>query len=456
MIFESSGSNFRFPLPLPKTQAELDVINGYPEFETMSQILPIRNKSDNFRGVRNVPMEFSFKQGGGLKLPLDITNYGLSLTRNRAILYGSYAVGPSTEFRIQDWHQLIDFMSLYIISKSLGGLNISHIDKFVFDGEPLSANTWKSLNRYGYSEIVMKMAKKYNDPSVVDASLLSAKQKLDSFITDTSLIEKTEIFKWLEPIFGISRDNQSFGHNSDCETFTMGFKSPYGILDPIMRIYSKFFNVCLEGRGSHVIKVKTLKGLENAVNGYFKKKIFAHITGIIGDLNDKMIDFVISQKGGTISKESLIQKFKPQIEDAISERFKQMLKVGQSTHYRNPNPLNLDEIADFIQTVKDNLAIDLEDSPDIANAITSEFIRILNSPYEHDKITPFIQTAMKLFDVDLNDPLTIADGIKRDHVILSEIYDKLDPQVVQEIFRIMNVDKNDMESIRDMKQMGLI
>jgi len=451
MIFESTGSYFRFSAPLPKTQAELDVINGYPEFETMRQILSIRSKSDNWV-YRTGPIEFSFKKGGGLSLPY-VISYGLSLTRNGAIQYGGYAVGPSTNFRIQDWHQLIDFMSLYIISKSLSGVNISHIDKFVFDGKPPSINLLKSLDQYGYLEIITKMAKKYNDTTSIDASLLSAKQKSDTFITDTGLIEKTEIFKWLAPIFGITRGDKE---NSGCVTFITEFKSPYGILDPIMRIYSRAFNICLEGRGPRVIRVKTLKRLENAVNGYLEKNIGnGQQSDIIKTLNDKMIDFVISQRGETISKESLIQKFKSQIEEAISERFMQMIKVGQWLGY-NTNALDLDEIAGFIQTVKENFAIDLEDSPDIANSITSEFIRILNSPYEHTKIAPFVQTAMKYFGIDLNDPLVIADGIERDPKKLFLIYDKLDPQITEEIFRIMDVNKNDMESMRIVRDMGLL
>ena len=396
-ISESIGAH----LPMPTTQAEVDEINSYPEFETLRKIVTVARKNN---GMHKSWPGFHLKTRGGLELSSNPTRYSIVLTKNGTLMYGSYPVGPSTVFRIRNWHHLIDFISLYIISKTSGRINISQIDRFVFDGKPLAPSTLKNLKDHGYVQIIGEIAKRYNDPEVVDASLSAVDKKASSYISDIDLIEKTPAFQWFDSVFGLVKDSQE-DDQKNCLNLRTKFRSPYAMFDKITgrSSYPYYVNICLGPTGT--IRVKTIKGLEDAVKKYLKELV--HIGYTLSDpidqLNSAVVSYALSKIGEPLSKEEIIEKYRDQINSAIH----------------------------------------------------NFFLRILETPSEFMKLGDLIEVSRKEFGINLGDPLTIANLIKRDLVKLSQIYDKLDPEVAEEIFKIMKTDKDTMESIKVLVNMGL-
>ena len=385
-IFESqAGDNFRFPLPLPVDQNELTKINSLPGFKTLSEIF---NK-------KFFP-KFQFNKSGSLELHflyIDNWIYPFKLTKSGKLVYGAYSVGPTTRFKIKNWNELIDFICVYVISKKIG-VGVNQIDSFVFDGVQMPTSVASKLNKGPLLNIIIDIAKKYNSPSVIDELLGKILKKSDEYISDAKMVEETEIYKFLEPIFDLK--SQIEPHDNSI-TITFNYKSPYGILDKFtdIRIWGMYLSVGADGE----VKVKTQKGLENATRSKFLKTIYdSYSKNPLILLRNKMISFLIENTGITISKDIILEKFKKDIDHYV----KLYLELIISKY--SPGVSDRSKIIEQLKN-------------------TEKLIKLTNKDFKGDKIASII-----------------SDVVKEDPTILSKIKE-LDKDLYDEIIKELGWDK---------------
>lgn len=253
-VFEG-GSSYKFGFKVPTSQAEVDVINSYPEMDKLREVC----KAGNNFGYRYNQRSGSVEINCGL-------NYDFKLTKNGTIYYGGITIGPSTNYVFNDWHSITDYITIYSISKFLD-FNANQLDKFVFDGKQIPPSTFNKIIKSPFKDAVIEMANKYN-PGLANELVSKREKEISQYITDTQKILQTQPYKYLSKIFGFSVD-ENVKAGPGCIRIIQDKISPFGVFDSFIKSKTegKLFryyvlDICL---GAEHFKIKTERGLERLV-----------------------------------------------------------------------------------------------------------------------------------------------------------------------------------------------
>ena len=255
-LFEGSLSSYRYTFTLPKTQQEIDVINNSPEMANYIEIAKALSRypiySKTFPG-------FSFNRNGALVLNTPV-GYDFKITPNGTIYYGGIQIGPSSKHSFNSVTEMLDFLSIYNVGRAYG-FRINDLDKFIFDGTYPGDIIFNKLLKSSIMDEVIKIAKKYNSPDLIDSIIAKKNTSIESYVRDASLILNTEIYKYLSDIYNFTDVNIA----DECLTFKAGYLSPFGLFDAFLedKPYLRSHSVCLGINGD--IRVKTLRGLEKSI-----------------------------------------------------------------------------------------------------------------------------------------------------------------------------------------------
>jgi hypothetical protein len=208
----------------------------------------------------------------------------------------------------------------------MNGASVNLLDKFVFNGRPLTLNSLELMRKQGYLPILVKMAKRYNDPAAIDASLSSLEKKASGFISDARLIKETPAYKWFDSIFALKDSDMLGNPDRNCLNLISGYRTPYGLFDEITPMTPFYVTPCVGIRAGE-IKVKTLDRLADQVRSYLTQMMTPwRRQGPIQEVNSLMMEYLVAQFGQPITKEDLIEIHRPQIEYALIQKFIEILK----------------------------------------------------------------------------------------------------------------------------------
>lgn len=264
-VFEG-GSSYKFGFKVPTSQAEVDVINSYPEMDKLREVCKTG------RSYTNVGYRYN-QRSGSVEIDCGL-RYGFKLTKNGTIYYGGLTIGPSTNYVFNDWHSITDYITIYAISKYIA-FNANQLDKFVFDGKQIPVSTFSKITKSPFKDVVIEIANKYN-PGLANELVTKREKEISQYITDTEKILQTQPYKYLSGIFGISVDENS-RRGPECIRFNQDKFSPFGIFDSFIKSktegrYFRYYGleICL---GAEDYKIKTERGLERLVFNELKNFI---------------------------------------------------------------------------------------------------------------------------------------------------------------------------------------
>lgn len=339
-LFEyRSEVSFRFGGKMPKTQQELDVINGYPEFQTMRDIIDCAFKGSPFQKNPS-EIKFTLKKTGTVFLDAFPTGvpkgwynqilafHPFNLYTDGSLYYGTYPIKSSVQLNPLDWHVLIDFINVYIISKLMGWMAVDLFDGFVFEGKQMSDRTMDRLERVPrIKEILIEMAKKYNGKEKINQVIYDMSIKGERYITaNVEAVEKCESYKWAKDIFGLRVTKT--GDKRILELIR-GYGSPYAIFDLLLGS-NPVKSIALYFSPNGNIHVKSLNGLNKKIEESIRKIVINPHAALMfmnefWKVENEMTTFVLDNFGSPISKEMLIEKFAPQIVSAYENEIENII-----------------------------------------------------------------------------------------------------------------------------------
>lgn len=137
-------------IKFPSTQDELDIINSYPEMSIAADFLRERDRLFVF-GPKKTYIELPF-------------GWHIKFNKNGKVYYGTLDITKTINNieKIKDWHDLIEFFIIYIISKNHTGANIKSLTNFVYYGKPI--DFWTFIRMIEMKEYHRKSGTKIGDP----------------------------------------------------------------------------------------------------------------------------------------------------------------------------------------------------------------------------------------------------------------------------------------------------
>jgi hypothetical protein len=238
-------------LVLPKTEAdlkELQKLDSYKRIASMGGSLNI---------LRNGTLEIGRASG-----------YSFKVTVGGIFYYGSYPVGPQN-VELDTWDKLFDYVYIYFLANNylhLQGVKSQELENFVFNGS-INVNTYNKIKGSRFYTSLLDLSRKYNGPAV-DETISKVIVDTNKYITDLSKVLEIPAYKFFNSVFNFEPELENNGMYIRLKNET-----PFGIFDKGEGLhFGSRIEITLEGApvpSTYKIRVKTLKGLENA----FLKKI---------------------------------------------------------------------------------------------------------------------------------------------------------------------------------------
>jgi hypothetical protein len=257
-LFESKTHN----LPLPKSEAELDKLRASDGFQRLKN-----QKFDRwyiFGGKKITEPELSIMRNGGVEIFLRPYNFKVSPTGN--FYYGGLKVGPRHDTNLDTWDKLFDYVYLYHLANGRKRIAPSgDLENFVFHGV-MTNSLYNKIANTENIETILDLARKYSGDAA-DKAIDVAKGKLSAFISDPSRVLETPVYKFFNQVFDFKPEIKnhhieiSTGEKSQFRILQdSGIEQPFWLKDPKFRMYFPGFITA----SSNLVKVKTMKGLDNA------------------------------------------------------------------------------------------------------------------------------------------------------------------------------------------------
>jgi hypothetical protein len=267
-LFESKNHK----LPLPKDQAELDVLSESPGFQ----------KLRNLKG-RNGGCQLVITRNGGVEI-ISPVRYNFRVSPAGSFYYGGLKVGPKHGTELDTWDKLFDYAYLYFLGTGLNVATTDALENFVFHGV-ISPTLYSRIKENEYYPSILDMSRKYVGGSA-DESVADAAAKLSTYITDPAKILETSSYKFFDKIFEFNPEIEKNSIKID-----FGTKTPLGIFRDLNLTLPGYFGTRIfielpgPGRASTgPVKVKTMKGLDQS----FLKEITHQYQRAVDDIKSTL------------------------------------------------------------------------------------------------------------------------------------------------------------------------
>ena len=396
LLFESKSHK----LPLPKNQAELDVLSESPGFQKLKDL-------KRTGSLRTVGSSLVMTRNGGVEIT-GPGHYNFKVSPAGSFYYGGLKVGPKHDTNLDSWDKLFDYVYLYLIGTGLGIAPTDMLENFVFHGV-MSTSLYSRIKDNEYYQSILEMARKYVG-EVADVAVADAASKSSAYITDPSKVLETSSYKFFNKVFGFNPQIKGNSINITSDNIT-----PFGIFnfdDPKLTLpYSLGARIFMDfsgygGASTGTVKVKTMKGLDKS----FLKQIINQYEGSIKELGTGHYARRANDLSAAASK-YLLEIFKTCIDSYMSGE--DIPEIGSEPKnamlrdvFYNWKSSNVDYIKCLVGIIKEgrsnSIAEEISNSPktiDILNSIKSE------DPIKYSEImmelrdVPFINDAIKdLYD----------------------------------------------------------
>ena len=284
-LFESKTHN----LPLPKSEAELDKLRASDGFQRL------KNQKWRgwyiFRGKKITEPELSIMRNGGVEIFLRPHNFKVSPTGN--FYYGGLKVGPRHDTNLDTWDKLFDYVYLYHLANGKRIAPSGDLENFVFHGV-MTTSLYNKIANIEDIETILDLARKYSGDAA-DKAIDVAKGKLSAFISDPSRVLETPVYKFFNQVFDFKPEIKnhhieiSTGEKSQFRILQdSGIEVPFWLKNPKFRMYFPGFKTA----SSDLVKVKTMRGLNNAFSEEIKILPFRGLGSLQSSLDIISIDLL--------------------------------------------------------------------------------------------------------------------------------------------------------------------
>ena len=134
---------------------QIESLPEYKRFEEISGGNRIESRKTSFTFISTSTLLYRY--------PFRVTKQNIT--------YGTLRI-KSKYLVLDSWPKILDYMSVYAVSKQIG-VNSETIERFAFNGLPMTNNTIRKINLPKLNKIV-EIAEKYNSP-----------EKIRTFVQDT-------------------------------------------------------------------------------------------------------------------------------------------------------------------------------------------------------------------------------------------------------------------------------
>jgi len=250
-LFESKSHK----LPLPKDQAELDVLSESPGFQRLKNF----NEGCSLVITRNGGVEINIPKNYN---PRNLKNFRVSSAGS--FYYGGLKVGPKHATDLDTWDKLFDYAYIYLLGTGLGIAPTDTLENFVFHGV-INTSLYSRIKNSEYYPSILEMSRKYVGEAA-DAAVVDADSKSASYITDPAKVLETSSYKFFDQVFGFNPQIKGNSINITSDNIT-----PFGIFNNLeltfpyylgSRIFMDFSGY--GGASTGAVKVKTMKGLDQS------------------------------------------------------------------------------------------------------------------------------------------------------------------------------------------------
>jgi hypothetical protein len=368
-LFESKSHK----LPLPKNQAELDVLSESPGFQKLKDL-------KRTGSLRTLGSTLVMTRNGGVEIT-GPGNYNFKVSPAGSFYYGGLKVGPRHDTNLDSWDKLFDYVYLYSIGTGLNLAPTDSLENFVFHGV-INTSLYSRIKDSEYYQSILEMARKYVG-EVADVAVADAASKSSAYITDPSKVLETSSYKFFNKVFGFNPQIKGNSINITSDNIT-----PFGIFNfndlKLTFPYSLGARIFMDfsgygGASTGAVKVKTLKGLDQS----FLKHIINQYEESIKELGTGYYARRANDLSAAASK-YLLEIFKTCIDSYIAG--KDIPEIGSEPKnsvlravFYNWKSSNEDYIKSLVAIINDgkfnSVAEEISHSPktiDILNSIKSE------------------------------------------------------------------------------------